>query len=108
LRTYSTYTLGSGEEIGVAYPLLRIVVLKYNAQESAEEAYNNFSEILHLEDLIFSGVKIRGIETENDYPGPTYMLHSNEFIIFVDGNLQVCRDAASRIIDLYSINISNP
>jgi len=105
IRGYWIYALKSGEEIGVHNDVLRIIVLKYKTSESAEEAFTAFAEP-DLKDLIFDGVKIKGVESEQGYPGPTYMLQSNKFVIFLDGNLEACRDAISRIIELHSVPIS--
>ena len=105
-REYSIYTLKSGEEIGVYHPLLLMLILKYETTKAAGEAFTAFSEIGDLEDLIFDGVEIKGIESEHDYLVPTYMLQSNKFVIYLDGDLEACRDAISRIIELYSVPIS--
>jgi hypothetical protein len=105
IRGYWIYILKSDEVIGEHHDVLRVIVLKYKTQESAEEALEAFAEP-DLRDLIFNGVKIKGVESEQGYPGPIYMLQSNEFVIYMDGNLEACRDAISAIIELYSVQVT--
>jgi len=103
-RIYSTYTLKNGEEIGIAYPLLKIIVLKYETFEAAEEAFNVFSE---ANDLIIDGVKIKGAEGNEHPKEAVYILQSNNFIIHILGHIEAGRDALSRIIKLYSVPKDN-
>ena len=103
-RSYSTYILKSGEEIYVAYPLISILVLKYQTTAAAEEAFNLYTERIDLKDLIIEGVKVKW--EHNPKEPIVYMLQSNNFIIYIDGSVEPCTDAVSRIIELYSVPIS--
>jgi|GEM_PF-4553477 len=104
-RSYSIYTLKSGEEIGIAYPLLRILVLKYENPQAAEEAFILDTEFMELEDSIIEGVIVKW--KHNPKEPIVYMLQSNNFIIYVDGSVEPCTDIVSRIIGLYSIPKDN-
>ena len=104
VRAYETYTLKSSEEIGIAHPLLMIFVLKYETSEAAEEAFNLFSDWTDLKDTVIDGVKVKW---KHDPGEPmVYMLQSNNFIIRIDVSVEPCKDALSRIIELYSVPIS--
>jgi len=104
LRTYSIYTLKSGEEIGIAYPLLRIFVLKYKNAQATEQAFSLDTEFMELKDLVLDGVKVKWHNNTNE--PIVYMLQSNNFIVYIDGSDEPCTDAVSRIIELYSVPIS--
>jgi hypothetical protein len=101
VRAYSLYTLKSGDEVGIAYPLLQIFVLKYKTSESAKEAFILDTEFMKLKDLVLDGVKVKW--EHNPKEPIVYMLQSNNFIIYVDGSPEPCTDIVSRIIGLYSI-----
>jgi hypothetical protein len=95
VRAYSIYTLKSGDEAGIAYPLLRMFVLKYKTSESAEEAFILDTEFMEL-------------KWEHNPKEPiVYMLQSNNFIIYTDGSVEPCTDIVSRIIELYSVPKDN-
>jgi len=105
VRTYSTYVPRSGKEIGIAYPLLRILVMKYQTPETAVEAFNLYTERIDLKYLVIEGVKIRW--DKHTHEPIVYILQSNNFIIYIDGSDEPCTDAVSRIIELYSVPIDN-
>jgi hypothetical protein len=104
LRSYAGYTLKSGKQIGVAQPLLEIYILKYGTPEVTSQAFKRFDE---ADDLIIGDVKIKGVE-KKDHPGSaTYMLYSNNIIIWVSGNIEAGRDAVSKISELYAVPITS-
>jgi hypothetical protein len=105
VRTYSIYNLKSGEEIGIAYPLLRIFVLKYKSPQAAEQAFSLDTEFMELKDLVLDGVKVKWRKYAHE--PIVYMLQSNNFIIYIDGSVEPCKDAVSRIIELYSVPKDN-
>ena len=104
VRAYDDYTLRSGEEIGVHHPVLEIYILKYETSDAAEEAFNIFSDWIDLKDSVFNGVKVKWQKHARE--PAVYMLQSNNFVIYMYGNIEACRDAVSRIIELYSVPIS--
>ncbi len=101
-RGYWEYALKNGDSIGIVHTLLDIYVLKYETLQGAETAFNLFSERIDMTDIIFDGVKIKGDPRE-----ATYMLQSNNFVIFLIGWNEACRDALGRIIELYSVPITS-
>lgn len=104
MRSYAGYRFGNGEEIGVSHPLLQIFLLKYVTSETAIQAFKRFDK---ANDLIVDGIKIKGVEKE-DHPGSaTYVLYSNNFIIWVNGNIEAAKDSLSRILELYSVPKDN-
>ena len=105
-RGYWIYTLKSGKDIGVVHTLLDIDVLKYETLQAAEEAFGLFSERIDLKDLVFNKVKIKGAEGKDHPKGATYMLQSNNFVIYLSGDIEAGRDAVSRIIELYSVPLN--
>jgi hypothetical protein len=105
VRTYSTYILKSGQEIGIAYPFIRILVMKYQTPATATEAFNLYTERIDLKYSVIEGVKIKW--DKHAHEPIVYMLQSNNFIIYIDGSDEPCTDAVSRIIELYSVPIDN-
>ena len=104
-RGYWIYTLKSGEEIGVSYTLLEILVLKYKSPESAEEAFKLHTEFMEFEDLVLDGVKMKWRKHARE--PIVYMLQSKCFIIYISGHTEASRDAISTIIELYSVPKDN-
>jgi hypothetical protein len=104
IRTYSTYILKNGQEIGIAYPFIRILVMKYQSPATATEAFNLYTELIDLKYLVIEGAKIKW--HKHAHEPIVYMLQSNNFIVYIDGSDEPCIDAISRIIDLYSVPIS--
>jgi len=104
LRSYGEYTLKNGEKIGIAHPLMQIIILKYRTPQSAYEACNLYSERIGLEDQIFDGVKIKW--KKHAHEPATFILGSNNVVIYIDGSLETGRDAISRIIELYSVPLN--
>jgi hypothetical protein len=103
-RKYSTYMLKDGRELGIAYPLLTILVLKYQTPGAAVESFNLYTERIDLKNIIIEGVKVKW--KHNPKEPMVYMLQSNSFIMRIDGSVQPCEDALSRIIERYSVPIS--
>ncbi len=104
IRTYSTYILKNGQEIGIAYPFIRILVMKYQSPAMATEAFNLYTELIDLKYLVIEGAKIKW--DKHAHEPIVYMLQSNNFIVYIDGSDEPCTDAISRIIDLYSVPMS--
>lgn len=105
LRSYAGYTLKGGKQIGVAHPLLEIYILKYQTPQTAEEIFNIFAEQTNLENLIFEGVRTKWRNYAHE--PAVYILQSNNYIIFLDGWDEPCKDALNKIIELYAIPITS-
>jgi hypothetical protein len=103
-RGYWTYILKNGKEIGVFHTLLDIDVLKYESPSAAQQAISLFSERTSLKDVIFEGVNMKWKRDSRD--SAVYMVRSDDFLILVLGWNEPCKDALSRIVQLYSVPIN--
>ncbi|MBN2463424.1 MAG: hypothetical protein JXB43_07475 [Dehalococcoidia bacterium] len=106
-REYSWYILPDGSEIGPGHPLLIIIVLKYETISAAVQAFTDFAEYQGWEDVIFNGVKMKRYVPREMPEKMTYMMQSNNFIIYIESSDELAKDAATSIIELYSVPISN-
>lgn len=93
--------------------VLDLTVLKYESHESAQKEYFRISSEQGFKDVIFEGIKLKnkvglppvldsGI---NSGAGNLrqYLLHSNNFIIYVFGLKEAAEDVIIRLIDRYEV-----
>jgi hypothetical protein len=105
-REYSWYILPDGKEIGPGFPLLIITVYKYQTTLAAKQAFTAFTEYIGYEDTVLDGVKIKWYVPKEMPKKSTYMMQSNNFIIYIESSHEVAKDAATRIIEPYSVPIN--